>query len=540
MKTNEKVEALKLIDELEEQLSNLKLQNQELVLATTTAQLTTKKYIEFFNLAPSGFFTLSKKGEIIDLNLNGAKMLGKERSKLKNTRFDFYISNDTKQQFKDFLDAIFDTKVKQFCELILSNNESSSINTLLTGNFTEDDKHCFLTAVDITKHKQVEQELIKAKEKAEESDRLKSAFLANMSHEIRTPMNGILGFTDLLKEPKLTGEEQKKYIRIIEKSGNRMLNVINDIMSISKVESGETEILISESNINEQTRYIFNFFKPEMEKKGLQFILKNGLPDIEAFIKTDIEKIYAILTNLVKNAIKFTQTGSIELGYELKNEYLEFYIKDTGDGIIDNVKHAIFDRFRQGNISPSRTHKGAGLGLSITKAYVEILGGEIWVDSTEGVGSTFYFTIPSKVESPEDNVFFKKTSVSKDENDLKDLKILIVEDDEASEMLITETCSKISREILKARTGIEAINICRNNPDIDLILMDIRMPEMNGYDATMEIRQFNKDVVIIAQTAYILKGDKKKAFEAGCDDYITKPFHRFVLIEMINKFFQKT
>lgn len=540
MKTNEKVEALKLIDELEEQLSNLKLQNQELVLATTTAQLTTKKYIEFFNLAPSGFFTLSKKGEIIDLNLNGAKMLGKERSKLKNTRFDFYISNDTKQQFKDFLDAIFGTKVKQFCELILSNNESSSINTLLTGNFTEDDKHCFLTAVDITKHKQVEQELIKAKEKAEESDRLKSAFLANMSHEIRTPMNGILGFTDLLKEPKLTGEEQKKYIRIIEKSGNRMLNVINDIMSISKVESGETEILISESNINEQTRYIFNFFKPEMEKKGLQFILKNGLPDIEAFIKTDIEKIYAILTNLVKNAIKFTQTGSIELGYELKNEYLEFYIKDTGDGIIDNVKHAIFDRFRQGNISPSRTHKGAGLGLSITKAYVEILGGEIWVDSTEGVGSTFYFTIPSKVESPEDNVFFKKTSVSKDENDLKDLKILIVEDDEASEMLITETCSKISREILIARTGIEAIKICKNNFDIDLILMDIRMPEMNGYDATMEIRQFNKDVVIIAQTAYILKGDKKKAFEAGCDDYITKPFHRFVLIEMINKFFQKT
>lgn len=277
-----------------------------------------------------------------------------------------------------------------------------------------------------------------------------------------------------------------------------------------------------------------------MEKKGLQFILKNGLPDIEAFIKTDIEKIYAILTNLVKNAIKFTQTGSIELGYELKNEYLEFYIKDTGDGIIDNVKHAIFDRFRQGNISPSRTHKGAGLGLSITKAYVEILGGEIWVDSTEGVGSTFYFTIPSKVESPEDNVFFKKTSVSKDENDLKDLKILIVEDDEASEMLITETCSKISREILIARTGIEAIKICKNNFDIDLILMDIRMPEMNGYDATMEIRQFNKDVVIIAQTAYILKGDKKKAFEAGCDDYITKPFHRFVLIEMINKFFQKT
>ncbi|MFZ4465249.1 MAG: PAS domain-containing protein, partial [Bacteroidales bacterium] len=214
---------------------------------------------------------------------------------------------------------------------------------------------------DITEQKKIEQELTIAKEKAEESDRLKSAFLANMSHEIRTPMNGILGFAELLKEPGLTGEQQQEYIRIIEKSGTRMLNIINDIVSISKIESGTMEVSYKESDINLQIGYIYDFFKPEFEAKGLKFSFKNSLPAKFAIVKTDREKLYAILTNLVKNAVKYTNEGSVEFGYNLKsaNENfepeeiveLEFYVKDTGIGIIKDRQEAIFERFIQADIA---------------------------------------------------------------------------------------------------------------------------------------------------------------------------------------------
>jgi len=237
-------------------------------------------------------------------------------------------------------------------------------------------------------------ELIVAKEHAEESDRLKSAFLANMSHEIRTPMNGILGFAGLLKEPGLTGEKQQKYIKIIEKSGDRMLNIINNIVDISKIESGLMKAFIKETNINEQVENIYNFFKPEAKAKGIRLSVKKTLSEKEAVINTDPEKIYAILSNLVKNAIKYTDKGTIEVGYDSNGECLEFYIKDTGMGIPKDRQKAIFERFIQADISDKMAMQGAGLGLSIAKAYVELLGGKIWVDSEVGIGSTFYFTIP--------------------------------------------------------------------------------------------------------------------------------------------------
>lgn len=238
------------------------------------------------------------------------------------------------------------------------------------------------------------QELIKAKEKAEESDRLKSAFLTNLSHEIRTPMNGILGFAELLKEPHLTGDEQQQYISIIEKSGNRMLNIINDIVNISKIESGQIEISIFETNVNEQIEYITNFFKPEAERKGLVLSVTNSLNKKNAIIKTDREKLYAILINLVDNAFKFTITGTVEIGVKKKGDFLEFFVKDTGIGVPENKKRIIFERFRQVSDGHNREYEGAGLGLSISKSYVEILGGKIWMESEFRIGSTFYFTIP--------------------------------------------------------------------------------------------------------------------------------------------------
>jgi len=249
-----------------------------------------------------------------------------------------------------------------------------------------------------------------AKEKAEESERLKSAFLANMSHEIRTPMNGILGFVGLLKEPRLTGEEQLEYIGIIEKSGVRLLNIINDIVDISKIEAGQMVVNIQETNINEQIEYIYTFFQPEFERKGLQLSFKNALSSKEAVIKTDREKIYAILINLVKNAIKYTNEGAIEFGYKLKTEnsfpVLEFFIKDTGIGVPIDRQEAIFERFIQADISDKMALQGAGLGLSISKAYVEMLGGNIRVESEPGKGSAFYFTIPYTSELKEKKVLY--------------------------------------------------------------------------------------------------------------------------------------
>jgi signal transduction histidine kinase len=242
-------------------------------------------------------------------------------------------------------------------------------------------------------------ELLSAKELAEQSDQLKSAFLANMSHEIRTPMNGILGFAELLKEPDLSGEQQKDYLNIIEKSGARMLSIINDIIDISKIESRQMKVAISVTNVNQQIGFIYNFFKLEVEQKGLNILMKNIDPANETIIETDREKLYAILTNLVKNAIKFTNAGRIEIGYKKKEEYLEFYVKDTGVGISPEKADLIFERFRQGSDLLTRNYEGAGLGLAISKSYVEMLGGKIWVESDpDGIsgekGSTFYFTLP--------------------------------------------------------------------------------------------------------------------------------------------------
>jgi PAS domain S-box-containing protein len=390
---------------------------------------------------------------------------------------------------------------------------------------------------DITERKQADLELIKAKEKAEESDRLKSAFLANMSHEVRTPMNGILGFTELLKEPNLTNEEQQDYIRTIELCGERMQNTLNDIIDFSKIESGLTKVVNKESNINGQIEYIYKFFKPEVESKGLQFLFKNGLLLKEAIIKTDIDKIYTILTNLIKNAIKFTNDGSIEFGYEKKGEYLEFFVKDTGVGIPQKQQQIIFERFRQGSDSFDRMYEGSGLGLSISKSYVEMLGGKIWVESEERKGSIFYFTIPYNTLS-EDEVF----NIVPEEHievQLKKLKILIAEDDEISVSLLTRTMQKISKEVLHAKTGLEAVMTCRKHPDLDLVLMDIKMPDMDGHEATRQIRLFNKDIIIIAQTAFVLSNEREKAIEAGCNDYISKPINKTLLYELINKYINK-
>jgi len=533
---------LKLIRELEVYQIELEMQNEELKLAKEKAELAEKKYTELFDFAPSGYLTLSKEGEIINLNTSAEHMLGKKRSMLIKSSFGFFVSSDTRAVYNGFLQKIFENGSKETCELKLATENDSVKYILASGIISNIDEKCLVTMVDITKRKQAENELKKAKEKAEEGYRLKSAFLANMSHEIRTPMHGILGFTELLKTLDAEGEDQQEYIDIIEKSGTRMLNIVNDIISISIIDSQQTEVSVSETNINEQLNYIYNFFKPEAEKKNLHISCKKELPANEAFIKTDREKVYAVLTNLVKNAVKFTQTGSIEMGYKIKGEFVEFYAKDSGPGVPEEQKELIFERFKHGSKTLTRDNEGAGLGLSISKAYVEMLGGEIWVENNAGSdlhasGSTFFFTLPARPAKGEIHTVSQAASEKSIKTRIRKLKILLVEDDKTSKMLITKMAEEYAREVLIATTGVEAVEICRKNPDIDLVLMDIHIPEMDGYKATRKIREFNTEVVIIAQTAYALAGDKEKTIKAGCDDYISKPINRSELIELVNNYF---
>jgi PAS domain S-box-containing protein len=386
-------------------------------------------------------------------------------------------------------------------------------------------------------YKHLNEELIIAKNHAEESDKLKTSFLANMSHEIRTPMNGILGFAGLLKDPMLSGDEQKKYIDIIEKSGARMLNIINDIIDISKIESGLMKVKMTESNINDQIDYIFTFFKPEVEIKGMKLSCIKSLTSVDSIIMTDREKVFAILINLVKNAVKYSIEGLIEFGYLKKGDYLEFFVSDTGTGIPRSRQKAVFERFIQADIDDKMAIQGAGLGLSISKAFVEMLGGKIWLESKLGKGSTFYFTIPYD-KSVEEKT--KNQNIAIDSgivNHLKKLKILIAEDDEISKLFINKVVQPFSKETLNVSNGADAVAACNDNPDIDLVLMDIKMPIMDGYDATNEIRQFNKKVIIIAQSAYGLSSDIQKAINVGCNDHISKPIDKHEFLILLQKYF---
>jgi len=387
---------------------------------------------------------------------------------------------------------------------------------------------------DITKRKKDELALIAAKEEAKKSNQLKSAFLANMSHEIRTPMNGILGFAALMNDTKTSQKEIKEYSNIIQLSGARMLNTINDIIDISKIESGLMTVHLDVSNINSQIEYLATFFNPQIKAKDLQLKTIITLSKQEALIYSDREKIYSILTNLIKNAIKNTYTGSIEIGYDKKDEFIEFHVKDTGIGIPKKAQKEIFNRFIQIENFDKNVTEGTGLGLAISKAYVEMLGGSVWLESTVDVGTTFFFTIPYLKYSDRKEVPITDHNIT--EIDKKGAKILVVDDDEISNQLLTIILQKKNHIVLQANNGQEAVDICRANNDIDVILMDIRMPILNGYEACKEIRLFNTDVIIIAQTAFGLKGDREKAISAGCNGYLTKPIDHEKLYKKIDRF----
>ena len=386
--------------------------------------------------------------------------------------------------------------------------------------------------------KRKEQKLLSALEKATESDKLKSAFLATMSHELRTPLNAIIGFSDLINK-SLPIEDVYEYATIINSSGNHLLNIVEDLFDITLIESGETKINNKEVEINSflndiNKAIIIEQNKLEKNNINLNLIIPNS--DEKVILFTDSLKLKQIFNNLLKNALKFTHNGHINFGFGIEEiqgkSYCKFYVQDTGIGISKDKHDVIFDIFRQIDDSHTRTYEGTGIGLSISKKLTELLGGKIWLESEEDVGSAFYFTIPyeGKVVIDPKN---EKTIV--EEGSLKSKTILIVEDDPDSLEFLKILLEMANINSYWAHSGEEAIKYCHENMSIDLVLMDINMSGINGYEATKEIKKFRPKLPIIAQTAYAFGGDKEKALDVGCDDYISKPIDKEELMEMITK-----
>ncbi len=390
----------------------------------------------------------------------------------------------------------------------------------------------FGTIQDITDRKKVELELLAAKEKAEESDHLKTAFLHNISHEIRTPMNAIVGFSDFLKDRELPFEKQVKFVDIISKSSNQLLSIITDIISISTIEAGQEKIIAKETDINNLLKNLYHQFLPIAEARNLHFELRISSAEIKNNILTDETKLIQILSNLIGNALKFTENGHVIFGYTKKHKTLEFFVEDTGIGVPEEMYDSIFDRFRQIEITETRKYSGSGLGLSISKAYVELLGGKIWLQSVLNKKTTFNFTIPIIAYKNKATNSKTKKKILIASNKIKN--ILVAEDEDSNFILLEALLEDSNINLLRAINGVEAVEICKTQP-VDLVLMDIKMPMMDGYEATKKIRAFNLILPIIAQTAYTTKDDENKAIECGFTDFISKPFSKEMLISKINE-----
>lgn len=383
-------------------------------------------------------------------------------------------------------------------------------------------------------------ELIKAKIKAEEGDRLKASFLANLSHEIRTPMNAINGFTDLLINTKLKEDEKFEYLKVIDKSGRNLVSIIDDLIEMSKIDSNQIKPNYTNLNLESCISELYETIKVTIPKsKKIEFKLIDSLKPAAYNIITDEVKLKQIIVNLVTNAIKFTEEGHVAFGYEIdeENEKIIFKIIDTGPGIDkDNHKH-IFDRFKRVENDNAIKAGGLGLGLAISKAYVEMMGGTITLESKISKGSVFSFSIPLKYDMVQ-TIIVQSINTKKVSKGEEDGTILIAEDDNLNYLLFQKIMQLKNYNIIRAVNGIEAVEICLNNPSIDLVLMDIKMPIMNGFEALEKIKAIRPELIIIAQTAYSSNEDEEKIYKAGFYGYITKPIKRERLFEIIDDVFQ--
>lgn len=386
---------------------------------------------------------------------------------------------------------------------------------------------------------QYKAELITARERAEQANRLKTEFLNNMSHEVRTPMNGIIGFSEMLVNPDITEEKRKYYSKIVQNSSYQLLRIIDDILEIATLETRQETINETTFCLNDLLMELFSIFSLKSKERNIPIYLKKALHDSECFINSDKSKLNKILGNLLENALKFTHSGFIEFGYTIEKNNLKFHVQDTGVGISKNSQELIFERFSQEDKEISRKLGGLGLGLSISKENAILLGGNITLESEKGKGSTFYVTIPFKPVDRAGQPIPSNTAPAYLEESLKNYNILVAEDEEVNYLYIEALFENVADKqfnIIHVKNGKEAVDICVQHKNIDLVLMDIKMPEMNGHEASRIIKAKSPTLPIIAQTAYSSEQDAELAFQNGCDAFISKPLDKEKLFGMIYKF----
>ena len=492
------------------------------------------KFRRIFEIENDSLFLAdSKTGKILETNQAAVKLYGYSRKELLSRNFQDLSVNPV-----NIMTLIHRQKTRVDSEIAVSKHGVHCPIEISFAYFTWKGKDVFLAAVrDVSERRRVEQELRSAKEKAEESDRLKSAFLANMSHEIRTPLNAIVGFSRLLARKNYDQEKRKIFIDDIQSNSNQLLTIINDILDISKIESGQFILNPTQVCINKLLQEVYDTMQLQIKDKDLVLFCEKPLPDSDVTITIDEVRLKQILTNLLNNAIKFTEQGYIHFGYKAqKSKQLLFFVRDTGIGIAPEKHAIIFEHFRQEDDTTTRKYGGTGLGLSISKKLIELMGGTIWVESEKNKGAQFFVTVPLIQSQTLDHV----TNVTHIETvahaSFNGETILVVDDHTSSYIFISEMFENQNVRVIQATSGEQAIELCKQFPTIQLVLMDIQMSGVSGVDAMKQIKQLFPAIPIVAQTAFAQKGDRERFMQQGFDDYITKPLDERDLQEIFKRF----
>jgi PAS domain S-box-containing protein len=513
--------------------------------AEDTVRDSEKRYRELVETIQEGLWLIDKDGFTTFVNPKMAEMLGYTVEEMQGKHLFVFMDSEAQEYARKLLSRR-ESGVKEQHEFTFTKKSGDTISTLIETTPLYDEAGNYNGAlagiIEITRLKEAERELIVAKERAEEADRLKSSFLSSMSHEIRTPLNAIIGFIDIVLEEDTISKELQEYLGKAKESGNMLLMLINDILDFSKIEANQLTL--------EQRSFSLKALLDNVDAIGRVLIQereKNIQPrrvfseNLDIYLDGDEYRLEQVLINLISNAVKFTESGFIEYGVTLKDETtLEFYVRDTGIGIAEEKQKHIFEPFRQAEEKTTRKYGGTGLGLSISKRLVEKMGGEIHLRSTLGEGSTFYFTIPcvrGKATTQEAETAHQEVGPS----DVK--KILVAEDNQINQLVIQKMLERLGYEVVVAHDGRDAVSLLKSDPDIDLILMDMYMPHLDGIETTTVVRRMedadqDHRIPIIALTAAAGKEEKDRMLEAGCDDYLVKPLQRDVLVEVLKKYCQ--
>ncbi len=527
--TNKSVASLLDMTERKQILKDLKESEEKFRLISTSAQ--------------DGIIMIDTNGKVVYWNPGAEKIFGYTFEEMKGKDLHHFIAPEKysasyPQPLRNFQKTGTGAVVGKVVELQSQTKKGASIDIELSiARMQMPDGFGAVGIVrDVTDRKRAEAELIRAKEQAEESDRLKSAFLATMSHELRTPLNAVIGFSDLI-DANMPMAEIEEMVKIINDSGKHLLKIIESIFEISMLEAKSTRLRIEEFGLPEFFGTVKSFVASELIKQHKEH-LDVAFRPVDNFtgtsLKSDRSRLFQLITNLLNNAIKFTETGKIEYGYSVSGRTITFFVRDTGIGIPHDQQDLIYERFRQVDDSHTREYGGVGLGLSICKGIADLTGGKIWAESEPGVGSTFYFSLPDSVAlAPEPETVkepLRKTY------DFYGKKILVVEDEENNMSFLETVLKKTRATLIFAHNGEEAVQQCEKHPDLNLVLMDIKMPVMSGDVATTLIKEKRKDLPVIAQTAYATPIEVERYKQIGFDDYITKPINRDHLTEVLEKY----